>query len=137
MRVMRKVFGWFYAFVSGCVLFAFVVSLRADLSREHGRLRFGAVGVLSLLLLFIFVFTIAWWSSWKDTPSVRIWGIAASLTNLSVFLFLIFAEQRPLTKIVWQVIVLSVFSLITYIWPEREERLGVKTLHENPDSSTN
>jgi len=131
---MRKFFGWLYAFVSVCVLFAFVVSLRRAFITEHTRLHLGTVGALSLQLLFAFIFSMAWWTSWKERPGLRVWGIAASVTNLSVPLFLMSRAHLSLSRTSWEVIVLSGFSFIAYVWPEKEERLDVESLHDNPHS---
>jgi hypothetical protein len=41
----------------------------------------------ALLLVFGFVFAMAWWTVFKLKPSARWWGIAASLINVQVSLF--------------------------------------------------
>ena len=72
------------------------------------------------MLLLAVVFAMTWWTSWKDRPAARAWGISASLLNLSVILLVTHLTRWPRTGATWEGLVLSIFVLIVYGWPDRE-----------------
>jgi len=86
MRSLRNIYSWLFAFTSLiCLRIAFTFTLRT-ISQENTAGPYLLIGA-ALLLVFGFVFAMAWWTVFKLKPSARWWGIAASLINIQVSLF--------------------------------------------------
>ena len=133
MNAIGKFFGWFYGFESLICLGISVFGFRSRLARAHGTVRLGMIGLLACFLALTLVFAMAWWTTRRQMPVARVWGILASLANLAMPLDLIFRFHEPLNSPEWTGMVFGALGLVAYAWPEREEYLSVETLHDDSD----
>jgi hypothetical protein len=121
MKSMRKVFAWFFAFLSVICLFVTVDSLRWIGLHDRGAVLVRRFLAPVILISFAYLFAMAWWTTWKDKPWARVWGTAASLANLCVMLQVMHAWHRPMTNSRWEIIAVTVFALIAYAWPDPDD----------------
>jgi hypothetical protein len=133
MYEVRKIFGWLFACFFICCLGACVSFLRHHLGPGHSALGLGTFFAFGALLLIACILGTAWWSTWKELPNARAWGIAASLVNLAVPSYMIFHIRQRLDNALWMMMASGAVALIAYAWPEREEYLGVETPPDGPD----
>src|ERR1019366_8123567 len=120
MHSMRKLFGWFFAFVAVVCLNVSARLFILDLVRNHEGVRLRAFFPGSAMLLLAMVFAMTWWTSWKDRPNAQAWGIAAGFLNMSVFLLVTHVTRWPRTRGTWALLALNAFVLVVYCWPNRE-----------------
>lgn len=126
---VRKVLGWIFAIE--CFFFAFVVWI-VHYPPQHGQ-PFIDGGDASPLLTtiefcaFYFVVIsvpgIAWWTIWKERASSRIWGVAASITSLFLYLqpdYWYKINQRG----VWVHWAICLLGLIAFLAPQSERPEG-------------
>jgi hypothetical protein len=118
---MRKLFAWFFAFLSVICLFVTIDSLRWISFHDRGAILARRFLAPAILISFTSLFAIAWWTTWKDKPWARVWGSAASLANLCVMLEVIRARHRPMTSSAWEIITVTAFALVAFAWPDPEE----------------
>jgi drug/metabolite transporter (DMT)-like permease len=85
----------------------------------HFSLRTLSVPVLFALLTYIF--GMAWWTVWKEKPSGKSWGIAASLINNLVMIMAYILHKRSLSGYQWEVLAIGIVGLIAFLWPDKEE----------------
>lgn len=117
MQAMRKFFGWLFAVCSVMAFSVAVSFLYRDLTRVQS---FRALLPGGILLLFCFVSVMAWWTTWRDRHTARVWGILASLQFLIPPIVLHFLHIRFAPSSGWQVPALSTMALIAYAWPDPE-----------------
>lgn len=115
---MRKLFGGYFAAVA--VLFCWPVLTAPVLTRYDDRMRLAPYLSLGALVLLAAVPAMAAWSTWKDWPRARVWGVLASLLVGSVPLILVRFRHRPLTHASVVIMVLCGLALISYAWPDRD-----------------
>lgn len=127
MRSMRKLFGWFFAFVAVVCLNASARLFILDVVRGHERSSVLSLVPGTAMLLLAIVFAMTWWTSWKDRPTARTWGIAASFLNMSVFLLATYLTRWPRTRGTWELLVVNVFVLIVYGWPDGQTETQSET----------
>jgi hypothetical protein len=120
MQAMRKVFGWFFALCFVAVSLSASLRLLHDVIQRDGTLHLRALIPSGVLVLLGILFAMAWWSTWRDKPTARTWGIIASLVNLSILFSVAHFTHRPLHSSGWELLVVNVFALVTYIWPDPE-----------------
>jgi drug/metabolite transporter (DMT)-like permease len=80
--------------------------------------------ILTVPVLFTFltyIFGMAWWTVWKEKPSGKSWGIAASLINNLVMISAFILHKRPLSDYQWEVLAIGIVGLIAFLWPDEEE----------------
>jgi hypothetical protein len=117
MHTLRKYLSWVFAFTS-VVCLQVVLSSVLRTSHPHYNLRPTRMLLVSLIAptlftVFAAVYGLAWWTVWKEKPSARGWGLAASLINILISLlpviFSAFSAQS-----VWAsfATVLSSFGLV-------------------------
>jgi hypothetical protein len=124
MQMMRKVFGWFFALLTISCLGASILFLRSNLLYGRGILRLSVGIAFCFLMLMAYVFAMAWWSNWKQRPSARAWGIAASLANMAGPFILMTFRHQALTDLRWKILAFSTFALIAFAWPNPRDVQG-------------
>ena len=67
------------------------------------------------------IYAIAWWTTWKEKPSERVWGIAAGLLHLSAVLFVMHFARVSMNEVVWGALSFGALALVAYSWPGRED----------------
>lgn len=135
MKSMRKLFAWFFAFLSIICLFVTVDSLRWISFHDRGAILVRRFLGPVILASFAFLFAKAWWTTWKEKPWARVWGTAASLANLCVMLQVMHARHRPMTNATWEIIAVTVFALIAYAWPDPGDALLTAEHIEETDAN--
>lgn len=110
----RAFFGWLFLIKSAGSAIIAVLGLRFFL-RQHF-----ALPTYSLLLASIF--GVAWWDIWKQRPSAKWWGIAASLLLILIFFRQFIYGARP----VWYlqgtsllVALVGIGGLVVFLWPDK------------------
>jgi len=122
---LRKPLAWLFAIE--CFLFALVVWI-IHVPPQHGQTFISGGDASSLLttievctfyFLVIGILGIAWWTVWKEKASSRTWGIAASITNLFVYLQpnYWYQIQRQGVWVHWAICLLG---LIAFLVPQPE-----------------
>jgi hypothetical protein len=89
MREIRGLLTWLFAFTAlVCFAIALPRLLLALRSAHAGNNSLVLHRLLAPLVLSAFggVFAVAWWASFRERPSARLWGIVASLLNILVVL---------------------------------------------------
>lgn len=118
---MRRLWGWFFGVVSLVFLYVSISAIRLVDVHQFGT-DFRRPLILSgCMIVFAFIFGIAWWTAIKDKSSARAWGIVAGLVVLFLPLLNMYYFHRPLTALRWKMIAFGVFALVAYAWPDREE----------------
>jgi hypothetical protein len=124
MQVIRPAFGWTFGIVS-CTLLGFsVLHFYSKLFRDGGMSRLSSHEVWRTLIVCCallgagLVFAMAWWTTRKERPPKRAWGIVASLLSLALPLYVYFAHQ-PMKISEWEVMAYGALALFIYGWPDR------------------
>ena len=86
LQYLRKVLCWIFAFSSLMYLLSHLWSILYTIHRVHALPTFSLRDEL-VLVVTITIFGMAWWTIWKEKSSARVWGIAASLIEILIFLF--------------------------------------------------
>jgi hypothetical protein len=139
LRVLRFFIGWMFAFSSlVCMILAFWLVRRAF--EGHGLNVFTYFRALLLQLIFpvaATVFGIAWWTIWKEKPSSRGWGIAASALTMLFPLRHIILLPRTIWSHSGVVLAFGIVGLI--VFPKRNETASsmVEANTDNCDPENN
>jgi hypothetical protein len=83
---VRKVMGWFFAYMSLRYMLDPRVSMLYAIHRHYALLPFRNLVTFTLYVAVPIISGVAWWTVWKRKPSARLWGIAASVTYILIFL---------------------------------------------------
>lgn len=132
MQIFKKFFGWLYGFL--CLVCLCVSSWGAysAVHRHHGSVPFLFLVPSAVMLIFGAVFGMAWWSTWKEDPSARFWGILASLLNLFIPASSMYFFHARFGKSKYETIVLGLLGLFAYVWSESDD--SAHDQFENNDS---
>jgi hypothetical protein len=115
MKTATMLSGWLFGFFFICCIVG-----AADYLRRNWVPRFSTFWVLGAMVSLAIVFAMTWWTTWKRGRTARAWGVTASLTNLSIPMYMTYVAHRRLTGVGWEMIAISAFSLIAYSWPDSE-----------------
>lgn len=136
MREVRQIFGWLFACYLICCLGACVLSLCHRLAAGEGASPLGTFVGFGILLSIACIFGMAWWTTWKELPNLRTWGIAAALLNLAGPSYMILRSRQSLNNALWMMMASGALALIAYAWPDREEHPGIESPNNGPDPPT-
>lgn len=122
MRDLRKFFCWLFA-ISSLLCFWNALKVLVYLMHRHYAL-FSIRDLLpaAFFPLLVFIFTIAWWTVWKEKRSGRVWATVASGTYILISLWMLIYLQLPF----WHqphpevMLAIGVIGLVTYLWPYKE-----------------
>jgi drug/metabolite transporter (DMT)-like permease len=112
---MSMIFAMFFL---GCIWMAgrFIPNI---LHQHHASLSHVVLAV-SVFPVLAVIYSVAWWTVWKEKRSARAWGIAASLTIVLINLWLIFRvifhSSRSLRWCVWDALAIGVAGLVAFSW---------------------
>jgi hypothetical protein len=139
LKALRWALNWNFAFLS---LLCIVLAPRIILSTFQHQLKAASSHPFALVLDAVFpamaaVFGVAWWKVWKQRPSARIWGIAASVLLALYPLSHIIRFPRSIhghTLLVLAVAIVGIiaFSIRERVPPEQNDQ----ALEEPPDGET-
>ena len=123
MHQLRKYLSWLFAFTSlVCLQISF--SLTPSMLRQHPRAAHLSLPYQLLLpaLPWIFpilalVFAMAWWTSFKEKSSARIWGIIASLINIQTALFPVLIPPHSVFNAFLLILGVGVVGLVAFARP--------------------
>ncbi|WP_348265286.1 hypothetical protein P8935_12235 [Telmatobacter sp. DSM 110680] len=127
MQILRKIMAWIFAIE--CFFFASVVWITHYPPQYGQPFILGGdasplltvVEVCAFYFIVIFALGVAWWTTWKEKASARIWGITASIVSL-------FWYQDPSywyqihRQGVWVHWAICLLGLIAFIAPQPERR---------------
>jgi hypothetical protein len=82
-----------------------------------------AVSVFPVLAV---IYSVAWWTVWKEKRSARAWGIAASLTYVSINIEMIFYSSRSVSACVWIMSAVAVAGLVAFSWRDEGHDPGLE-----------
>lgn len=94
MKVARAVLSWVFAFTALLCLSIAVWYLQAAVHRFHSLPPPRLLIVPAIFSLMAVIYAASWWTTLKGKPSARVWGVLASLTNISVFVLPMFLHSR-------------------------------------------
>jgi uncharacterized membrane protein YhaH (DUF805 family) len=120
MRDIRKVLCWAFGLTS---LMHVVLSLRsgATISRHIALLTPRNLLIAVVFQVAVATITgVAWWSILKEKPSARVWGIAASLMCVLIFLRPIVFSLRTAWLHHVGALVVGIIGLITFLWFDQQ-----------------
>jgi len=112
MHTLRKYLSWVFAFTSLVCLQISASSILATIQRHHSLLLFRYLLVPLTFTVLATVHGAAWWTIWKNKPSARFWGLAASLINLLLSGGLIYLSRSP--RGLWLILALGITGLIAF-----------------------
>lgn len=114
MHVLRKFLYWVFAITAiSCVQMSVVFFLSGRAIPYEGR--FWLIHLIPpCFFLMAVVFATAWWTVWRQKPSGRIWGAAASLINVLTGLWPVIMWPRDAFRF-GVMGFLSVFGLVAFI----------------------
>jgi hypothetical protein len=76
---LKKILCWLFVYV-------LIPNLSVVFSiRRPNALQSGSLLVVTFAAIVPIICGIAWWTTWKEKPSARAWGIAASLIEIMIF----------------------------------------------------
>ena len=137
MRTLRKIFGWLFAILAIFCLLGWASQLRFAFTQSHAhsiaRSIFGEFVASVLMLATMLVFGMAWWTTWKDRPKARAWGLTASVLWLSAPLVNSYLLHHPMTDGKWKLVAVGAVALISYAWPGPEPGPLGATLQNEAD----
>lgn len=141
MRDIKKIFGWLFGIIAIICIGASFLLFRDELFRSDGIPRLSTFVGSAALLLFAIIDGMACWSTLKEVPAARGWGIGASLVVMSVPLLTLHLSRPRLTIWDMQTIVVGALAFVSYVWPQREkqtsdEDAGVSS-RENQEKTNN
>jgi hypothetical protein len=139
IRVLRLFMGGAFAIASLiCILMAVWIierTFQIQLNKAFSH-------PLALLLDAIFplmatVYGVAAWTTWKEEPSARFWGIAASILQILLPVRQIFFRSRPIWSCHGFVLAVGILGLIVFLWPSQKEpeTEDAGTCEADPDDS--
>ena len=115
MDELRKFLSWIFAITS---LISFRIALLDILPATHRQdavLPFLRMRLIAALILIVaIVFGMAWWTIWKEKPSARGWGIAASVIYILPPLAAIVYSPYSIWRHLVVILVLRVAGLVAF-----------------------
>jgi drug/metabolite transporter (DMT)-like permease len=121
MNTLRRFyFAWGFAIVSVSCIFFSLMRVAALVSRHRGLPHASALVSTALSLLIAAIFGMAWWTVWMEKARARIWGVAVCLMGLSAPLSSFFLLHRQMTESRWGILILNVFGLVAFLWPDKQ-----------------
>jgi hypothetical protein len=127
MNAFRKYMSMVFAISSLLGVWIACRFIPAILHLHHASLSHVLLAV-SVFPVLAVIYSVAWWTIWKEKRSARAWGIAASLTYVLINLQMIFYSSRPVPSCVWIMSAIGVVGLVAFSW--RDE------LHERSEDPT-
>jgi hypothetical protein len=124
MHTFRKNLSWVFIFISLVCLQIAVSSMLAANHRHHSLLLFRYFLAPFIFTMMAAVHGVAWWTIWKNKPSARIWGLAASLINLLISVGLIYLSRSP--RRLWLVLGVGIAGLIAF-WRRYDQPASTTT----------
>jgi hypothetical protein len=115
MHALRKFLYWVFAISAITCLQISVAYFPRGLQNPNRLPLWRAVSIPAGFLLIAAIFATAWWTVWREKPSGKVWGVVASLINLSTGLLPIVLWRRDTFRAFGIVGFLSVFGLTTLI----------------------
>jgi len=79
------------------------------------------------------IFGVAWWNIWKQRPSAKGWGVAASSIHILLSLWMIIFRSYPILSCQGFGLILGTVGLIAFLWRDKVETVTDKSeLEDNP-----
>jgi len=122
---VRKVMCWVFAFMSLRYALDPRVSMLYAVHRHYAFLPLRNLATITLYAVVPIVSGIAWWTVWKRKPSARLWGIAASVTYILIFLRPIIFFPASAWWRNWSALALGIMGLAAFL--PRHERHDSET----------
>ena len=120
MPTLRKNLCWIFAIEAFVCLQLALSSIPRTIHRPYAFFSLRNLLVPALFTALAVVFGKAWWTVWKERPSARVWGIAASLMWTLIFFSQFIIPLRP----VWDKHVGALFiggvGLVAFLWYGKE-----------------
>ena len=135
VRTLRKIMCWIFAIQ--CFFFALVVWI-VHYPPQYGQtfIRGGLksplltiIEVSSFYVAVIVTFGVAWWTNWKEKESYRVWGIAASILSLFMYVDPSYWYQIQ-RKGVWLHWAICLFGLATFLLPQPARSEVISSCYE-------
>jgi len=122
MRMLRTLLCWLFGISSlFCLWNASWLVLRI-MHRHDAFQTSRSFLIAGILPVFAVIYSVAWWTVWKEKPTARGWGIAASLINVLFPVWGIFHSSRSLPGAIGIMFGVGVAGLVAFLW--RNEQHG-------------
>ncbi len=116
MQGMRQALCWFFAVTSFVYLRMFLLSILYTIHHHYTFLTLCHLFItVSFWAVVATISGVAWWTIWKGRPSARGWGIAASLTEILIFLRPIIFSLRFIWWYHVGVLYVGIVGLVTFL----------------------
>lgn len=121
MRSFRKLIGALFGVIAIFCLLAAAGELRYAILGSQGHSHHFAFIATAFMLGVCSVFSAAAWTTLRERPQARAWGLAASVLWLAAPLFNSYMEHRPLSRARWELLAVGTIALIAFAWPDAEQ----------------
>jgi len=121
MRDVRRVLSWVFLFTSLLCLVIAIWSSRWAFDRYQATSSPRFLAVPSIFSVMAVLYAMGWWAEFKKKPSAWLWGILASLTNVSLFLTLFVLRSRSGHGQAWITLAVGVMGIVAFASPRKKD----------------
>lgn len=116
MNAIRKLICWLFA-ISAVLCLWNATRLGVYIAHRHDAFQsLRSLLIAAILPVLAAIYLVAWWTVWKEKPSTRGWGIAASLTYVLLPICGTLYSSRSLPSSIWAMLGIGVLGLIAFSW---------------------
>ena len=116
MNIARKLMCWLFAISSVLCLWNAVRLIEFMLHRHDAFRSLRSVLIAVSLPALAAIYSVAWWTNWKEKRSARGWGIAASLTLVLLSLAGILDLARTAPASLAIMLAIGILGLGAFLW---------------------
>lgn len=118
MDFLRKVWSGLFAITAAVAMWGTFRMVPEMLHRRSFETHFlASIEAVLICPIEAIIFSLAWWSVWKEKPSAKFWGIAASLTWLLTALI----AYLQFSRYTWALPIAGITGLIAFSAPNNAE----------------
>jgi hypothetical protein len=116
MDFLRKVWSGLFAITSAVAIWGTFRIAPHMLHRQFsGTNVLASIEAVTVCPIEAIVFGLAWWSVWKEKPSARFWGVAASL----IWLLTALIAYVQFSRLTWALPIAGIAGLIAFSAPDK------------------
>jgi hypothetical protein len=121
MRDIRKFLGWAFLIASLVSICLTILSIERGIQMHYDFLRPRILLLEAAFPVMAVIFGMTWWTVWRDKPSARGWGAAASSIQILLPLCMIIFRSYSILGCQGVGLALGVVGLIAFSWPDKSQ----------------